>query len=127
MIEHLNGKKILPDHRIITINKELTDLSNTTLSLEHLYIMRKDLQLKLSTFVKPKTQIQEMLENWFHPLSLSDNTNPKLLVDKIHEHNKLWRSFFLESMKPKFMPDGWSIDYQKYDILEKIEKINQLS
>jgi len=32
--------------------------------------------------------------------------------EKMVEFVKLWRTHFIETMKPKFMPNGWSIDFR---------------
>jgi hypothetical protein len=32
--------------------------------------------------------------------------------EKIEDFVKLWRNHFIETMKPKFMPNGWSIDFR---------------
>lgn len=42
----------------------------------------------------------------------------KLLVDKLDTHEKLhnfiimWRKHFIETMKPKYLPIGWKINYR---------------
>jgi hypothetical protein len=32
--------------------------------------------------------------------------------EKIEEFVKLWRNHFIDTMHPKFMPDGWSVDFR---------------
>jgi len=32
--------------------------------------------------------------------------------EKIEEFVKLWRNHFIDTMQPKYMPDGWSIDFR---------------
>jgi hypothetical protein len=32
--------------------------------------------------------------------------------EKIEEFVKLWRNHFIETMKPQFMPNGWSVDFR---------------
>lgn len=32
--------------------------------------------------------------------------------EKIEDFVKLWRNHFIETMKPKFMPKGWSVDFR---------------
>lgn len=32
--------------------------------------------------------------------------------EKIEEFVKLWRNHFINTMKPKFMPKGWSVDFR---------------
>jgi len=32
--------------------------------------------------------------------------------EKIEEFVKLWRTHFIETMNPKFMPNGWSVDFR---------------
>ena len=38
--------------------------------------------------------------------------NPKDTEEKIMEFVKLWRTHFIETMKPKYMPQGWSINFR---------------
>lgn len=37
--------------------------------------------------------------------------------EKLVEFIKLWRTHFIETMKPKFMPTGWSIDFRTKTII----------
>lgn len=42
----------------------------------------------------------------------------RLLVEKLDSHDKIeefvkrWRTHFIETMKPKYMPEGWSVDFR---------------
>ena len=37
--------------------------------------------------------------------------------EKIDEFVKMWRTHFIETMKPKYMPEGWSVDFRiKVDV-----------
>jgi hypothetical protein len=39
----------------------------------------------------------------------------KDLIDKVGDYDvfvKLWRQHFIDTMEPKFMPTGWSVDYK---------------
>ena len=32
--------------------------------------------------------------------------------EKIEEFVKMWRAHFVQTMKPKYMPEGWSINFR---------------
>jgi hypothetical protein len=32
--------------------------------------------------------------------------------EKMEEFVKMWRKHFIDTMQPKYMPDGWSIDFR---------------
>lgn len=40
-----------------------------------------------------------------------DEKHDKVVAPKILEFEKLWRNYFVEKCKPKFLPKGWNIDY----------------
>ena len=49
---------------------------------------------------------REQYDHGFHVVQKLDTE------EKIEDFVKLWRNHFIETMKPKYMPKGWSIDFR---------------
>ena len=49
-----------------------------------------------------------------------ENNHSKIIVENYLENNEImnfiimWRQHFLDSMKPKFMPEGWDVNYSDF-------------
>ena len=44
--------------------------------------------------------------------------------EEVEAFVRLWRSHFLEKMKPRFLPDGWRVDYPVFLDKDKHKKFN---
>lgn len=53
-----------------------------------------------------KKEYREIYDHGYHVVQKLDTE------EKIEEFVKLWRTHFIETMNPKFMPYGWSIDFR---------------
>lgn len=69
-----------------------------------LYLYLKDEHI--NTIRDFKQNSRELFDHGYHVAQKLDTE------DKIEEFVKLWRTHFIETMQPKFMPYGWSIDFR---------------
>jgi len=53
-----------------------------------------------------KQNCREQFDHGYHVARKLDTE------EKIEDFVKLWRSHFIETMQPKFMPHGWSVDFR---------------
>lgn len=51
---------------------------------------------------------KEEHKDWFSGASLVVNK-----IENLHDFIKRWRQHFIQTMNPRFMPEAWSIDYQR--------------
>lgn len=76
----------------------------TYIQLYKLYlIIRENHNSEIEVF---KTDNRHKYDHGYHVVSKLDTE------EKILEFVKLWRIHFIETMKPKYMPKGWSIDFR---------------
>lgn len=83
------------------------------------YYNRKFPSIKSDVFT---IHVEERLIGYIKNTLKSFNSNKvnaqKQLVEKLNEHNLLdrfvimWRQHFIENVKPKYMPEGWDINYR---------------
>jgi hypothetical protein len=57
-------------------------------------------------FYKFKDNNRKLYDHGYHVVQKLDTE------EKIKEFVKLWRTHFIETMQPKFMPIGWSVDFR---------------
>jgi len=90
----------LPGDRVETLLNEFNDING----------------FELDTFDEMDKFIEENEEK----LPSVENTHSKIIVDDYLKNNKLmdfivmWRQHFLDSMNPKYMPDGWNVNYADF-------------
>jgi hypothetical protein len=53
-----------------------------------------------------KEEYRKQFDHGYHVVKQLDTE------EKIEEFVKLWRNHFIETMQPKFMPNGWSVDFR---------------
>jgi len=76
----------------------------TYIQLYKLYLMLKE---------EHKIEIENFKQNNRYKFDHGYHVVQKLKTEKdIMEFVKLWRHHFIETMKPKYMPKGWSIDFR---------------
>ena len=74
------------------------------IQLMKLYILlKKEHEAELSEF---KKKYRIYYDHGYHVIQKLDTE------EKIMKFVKLWRTHFIETMNPKFMPNGWSIDFR---------------
>ena len=47
------------------------------------------------------------------PRQLDDD--PQLYIPLLHQFEQMWRIFFLECIRPRYMPEHWRVDFKKID------------
>lgn len=79
-------------------------LKLTYIQMYKLYLLLREKQISdVYTF---KEENRGYHDHGYHVVQKLDSE------EKIEEFVKLWRNHFIETMKPKFMPKGWSIDFR---------------
>ncbi len=74
------------------------------IQLYKLYILLKERHIvDMNEF---KRQNKQIFDHGYHVVQKLDTE------EKISEFIKLWRNHFIDTMKPLFMPNGWSIDFR---------------
>jgi hypothetical protein len=69
-----------------------------------LYLLLKQQHIdEIYTF---KEENRHLYDHGYHVIQKLDTD------EKIMEFVKLWRNHFIDTMQPKYMPDGWSIDFR---------------
>ena len=56
------------------------------------------------------------------------NFHGKLVVDKIEDYQEFirsWRNYFIEFLKPKYLPDAWNVDHQFYRTFGEYSKFKE--
>lgn len=74
------------------------------IQLYKLYLIIKDIHY--AETYKFKVDERKFYDHGYHVVKQLD------CEEKIMEFVKLWRQHFIETMKPKYMPKGWSIDFR---------------
>jgi len=65
-------------------------------------------------------EMDKFIEKNEDKLPSIENSHSKIIVDKYLESNSLmdfivlWRQHFIDSMEPKYMPDGWDVNYADF-------------
>ena len=79
-------------------------ISLNYIQLYKLYLLLKEKQI--TDTLQFKEENKKQFEHGYHVVQKL-NTE-----EKIEEFVKLWRNHFIRTMKPKYMPKGWSIDFR---------------
>ena len=66
-------------------------------------ILRNEFDLE---FNKIKSQNKNEYDHGYHLVKKLDSH------EKIENFVKMWRAHFIQTMKPKYMPDGWSVNFK---------------
>ncbi len=74
------------------------------IQLYKLYLLLREKQIKNAYNVKANNR--KLYDHGYHVVQKLDTE------DKIEEFVKLWRTHFIETMQPQFMPQGWSVDFR---------------
>ena len=72
--------------------------------LYKLYLLLRERHEKEFEYFKEKNRTR--FDHGFHVVSKLDTH------EKLEEFIKMWRTHFVETMKPQYMPVGWSIDFR---------------
>jgi len=103
----LNRYNVIPEERVTWIAKELKTILDIDL-LQMTFDDIEELLIKTDKLIRAKKNELMNVENFYHGKAVIE----KLQSTKDFEtFIKGWRVHFVESMKPKFMPTGWSIDF----------------
>lgn len=103
----LNRYNEIPEERVLWIAMELEEIMNIKL-LEMTFDQIEDLYHKTDKLITAKKSELMNVENFYHGKAVI----AKLKTEKQFEKFiKGWRVHFIESMKPQFMPVGWSVDF----------------
>lgn len=74
------------------------------IQLYKMYLILRDDYVKKQNDFKQNYRI--LYDHGYHVVQKLDTE------EKMTEFVKLWRTHFIETMKPEFMPNGWSIDFR---------------
>lgn len=74
------------------------------IQLYKLYLVLKSEHAK--EIKKFKTESRKYYDHGYHVVQKLDTE------EKIEEFVKLWRNHFIKTMNPKYMPNGWSVDFR---------------
>ena len=95
ILEFINNKVNQVNYKDL-FNNKWDDFSKIPKSIEEIHI-----------------GILQKIKNWKDPGENSEgNLHGKLILEKFEKQEdfiKLWRKFFLDSLKPKFLPEDWKI------------------
>jgi hypothetical protein len=58
-----------------------------------------------------------IVQKLIRPYSLSDDT--QLYLSKLQDFETMWRKFFLDTVRPRFMPPHWRVDYKHTLLIKK--------
>lgn len=103
----LNRYNEIPEERVLWIAIELEKVLGIKV-LEMTFDEIEELHIKTDQLITTKKNELMNVENFYHG---------KAVIAKLHtvqdfeKFIKGWRVHFVESMKPKFMPFGWSVDF----------------
>ena len=76
----------------------------TYIQLYKLYLLLRD---EYATEIeKFKAENRHLYDHGYHVVQQLDTE------DKIEEFVKLWRNHFVDTMTPRYMPNGWSVDFR---------------
>jgi hypothetical protein len=87
----------------LNINNEIVENYNYIQLLKLLQLIQKD-KIRLIDEFNQKHRLE-----YDHGYLVVSKLNTE---DKIEEFVKLWRKHFIETTNPKYMPDGWSLDFR---------------
>lgn len=108
-----NSKKKLNENGIrkqIQVISNLTEIPFKTLAtLNYLQFYKLYLLIKEDYNQNLKKYKKENKHLYDHGYRVVKKLNTE---DKIDEFVKLWRHHFIDTMKPKYMPIGWSVDFR---------------
>ncbi len=118
----LNRFNDIPASRVEWIRNELLDLFKVDV-----YNMSFDeinkLQSDTDKYIKEKKSELMNVENFYHGKAVIEKlTNKKEFENFIRG----WRIHFLKSMKPKFMPVGWSVNFTFSREIDRRQQADQL-
>jgi hypothetical protein len=103
----LNRYNDIPEERVIWISNEIEKMLGIKL-LDMGFDEIEALNDKMNESIKSKKSKLMNAENFFHGKAVIEK------LKKPRDFNKFikgWRVHFIESMKPKFMPFGWSVNF----------------
>jgi len=76
----------------------------TYIQLYKMYLILKEEHIKEQ--LEFKQTYRKEYDHGYHVIQKLDTE------EKIMDFVKVWRNHFIETMKPKFMPNGWSVDFR---------------
>jgi hypothetical protein len=76
----------------------------TYIQMYKLYLLLK--QRHIDEIYAFKEENRHLYDHGYHVVQKLDTE------EKIMEFVKLWRNHFIDTMQPKYMPNGWSIDFR---------------
>lgn len=100
--EILNEKlNIIADNSDITFDELI---NYNTIQLYKLYLLfKKETSVYLNEYNRKNRQ---KFDHGYYVVQKLDTD------EKISDFVKLWRNHFIETMQPKYMPEGWSVDFR---------------
>lgn len=88
----------------ISKNKERNNILKVeSKNLNSEKLVREQHIVKIEQF---KKEYRKIYDHGYHVVQKLDTE------EKIENFVKLWRTHFIKTMKPKYMPYGWSIDFR---------------
>lgn len=103
----LNRFNEIPEERVLWIAIELEEIMNIQL-LDMTFDQIEDLYHKTDKLIMAKKNELMNVENFYHGKAVIEKLETTKDFEKFIRG---WRVHFVESMKPQFMPVGWSVDF----------------
>jgi len=103
----LNRFNVIPEERVLWIAQELKSIINVDL-LQMSFDDIEEMLIKTDKLIKAKKNELMNVENFYHGKAVIEKLETTKDFEKFIRG---WRVHFVESMKPQFMPTGWSLDF----------------
>ena len=103
----INRYNDIPEERVIWISEQINMMLGIEL-LDMRFDEIEDLHENINKLIETKKSDLMNVENFFHGKAVIEKLKT---VEAFEDFIRGWRTHFVESMKPEFMPYGWSIEF----------------
>uniref|UniRef100_A0A1I8G8B8 3'-5' exonuclease domain-containing protein n=1 Tax=Macrostomum lignano TaxID=282301 RepID=A0A1I8G8B8_9PLAT len=126
LLAHASGKANIPEARLTEISSELKQIIATDLTTD---AEDSDDEDEDSINSIPIKKLQAIVASAAKTPAQQSSQLARIVVQKCLDSGRLlelerrWRDHFLTSMKPKYLPEGWSVEHQHELLRPKLEQL----